>query len=320
MEPTTIVTKPDPKNIYNIDIIKSYCISSSVWVLQRPYQDILDGIQEGDMKIKRIILPDGTSKFLLDRENLEKEKLELKQLKELRHKNQHEYLKRILPLFPKESESILKKFYAKVDIREETECWNWLGSQFNSGYGRIEINGKTIRAHRLAYTIHYGEIPDGMQINHVCHNKLCVNYRHLYAGTPKQNSEDMVRAGRWLGHTEFKEYANEIREIYNTGKYSYDNIVDIYKVVGINISKGAVANIIRGEIWKDDAYERLYDRKVEQKTKYTCCYTKEQEDEIREKYSKGGISQEQLSIEYGLSKGTIYNIVHNKTWRFLKHI
>ena len=86
---------------------------------------------------------------------------------------------------------IEERFWAKVD--RTVECWLWTGAQVisKSGrYGKLKTDGKMKYAHRVSYEMSVGEIPAGMQIDHLCHNTLCVNPFHLRAVTQKQNMEN----------------------------------------------------------------------------------------------------------------------------------
>lgn len=76
-------------------------------------------------------------------------------------------------------------------------CWDWLGSD-RSGYGRLWQPGvrKHLRAHRFAYQLLVGPIPDGMVLDHLCRNKGCVNPDHL---EPVTQSENIRRGTRWQG-------------------------------------------------------------------------------------------------------------------------
>jgi hypothetical protein len=88
-----------------------------------------------------------------------------------------------------------ERFWSKVEKTET--CWNWTASRMTSGYGQIGIGGKYGRphgAHRVAYELAVGPIPEGMQVDHMCHNKLCVNPDHLRAVTNKQNNEHLTGA------------------------------------------------------------------------------------------------------------------------------
>lgn len=83
-----------------------------------------------------------------------------------------------------------------LDRIEKTEsCWIWTGSKTNRGYGIFTITGKVMSAHRLAWKIHKGEIPNGLIIRHLCNNPICVNPDHLALGTFQDNSDDRVKAG-----------------------------------------------------------------------------------------------------------------------------
>ncbi len=73
-------------------------------------------------------------------------------------------------------------------IRDEiTGCWNWTGQVSPSGYGIVAKAGSTIRAHRLMYEEHYGQKPTGLDVDHLCRNRLCINPEHLEAVTHREN-------------------------------------------------------------------------------------------------------------------------------------
>ena len=76
------------------------------------------------------------------------------------------------------------------------ECWPWTAAVINSGYGvkRVTLDGKNkmILAHRMAWVIFNSDIPDGLIVCHQCDNKLCCNPSHLFLGTHKDNTQDMM--------------------------------------------------------------------------------------------------------------------------------
>jgi len=86
-----------------------------------------------------------------------------------------------------------KRFLAAV-AKTDT-CWLWTGAT-NGHYGKIGVNGKTVPAPRVAYTLFRGPIPPGMFVLHSCDNPLCVNPEHLRTGTHRENMRDMAERGR----------------------------------------------------------------------------------------------------------------------------
>lgn len=89
-----------------------------------------------------------------------------------------------------------KNAFFKHVSPQEDGCWQWTGRIRDGGYGRMKLNGKETRAHRVSWLIHKGDIPNGLCVLHRCDNRLCVNPKHLFLGTRRDNYEDMKKKGR----------------------------------------------------------------------------------------------------------------------------
>jgi hypothetical protein len=73
-------------------------------------------------------------------------------------------------------------------IQRGDYCWQWTGSVARRiGYGKFWRDGKTLSAHRVAYELFVGPIPDGLQLDHLCRNRLCVRPEHLQLVTVREN-------------------------------------------------------------------------------------------------------------------------------------
>ena len=92
-----------------------------------------------------------------------------------------------------------RRFWSKVRMGGSDECWDWTASVFRGekgGYGRFLLAGKIRYAHRVAWRLTNGEIPDGLFVLHKCDNRRCCNPAHLFLGTKQDNADDMVAKGR----------------------------------------------------------------------------------------------------------------------------
>lgn len=99
---------------------------------------------------------------------------------------------------PQPTNDEVARFNRKVDA--SGACWVWTGAHGRNGYGQAVVQGHTYKAHRVAWTIAHGPIPEGLCVCHACDNRRCVRPDHLWLGTHQENQEDKIRKGRQKQH------------------------------------------------------------------------------------------------------------------------
>jgi hypothetical protein len=145
------------------------------------------------------------------------------------------------------------RFWSKVDVRGDDECWMWQGTLHRQGYGMLRWDDKQTFAHRVAYALTNGPIPAGLIICHSCDVPGCCNPAHLFLGTYKDNSQDRDRKGRAADRKGTRNGQAKITEeqvVFAmarmlTGREEHQQIAAAF-----GVSKNAMSKIWLGRKWQ----------------------------------------------------------------------
>lgn len=173
----------------------------------------------------------------------------------------------------------------KLLIQERTKinslgCWIWQGAKNPKGYGKININYKTVASHRLSYVLFNGDIKAGLYVCHTCDNPSCINPKHLFLGTAQDNTHDCFNKGR------DKRKGRKLSSIHRA------------RIGDFQRGKSCPQ---RGRKGGENPSAKLNSHSV---------------IEIRRKHA-AGIKMKDLVSEYKVHRSTILCIIKRKTW---KHI
>lgn len=150
-----------------------------------------------------------------------------------------------------------ERFWSKVERRTARECWPWIASRFHFGHGQVGIGGKHTTAHRIAWELTNGAIPDGLCVLHSCDNPPCCNPRHLFLGTRGDNAQDRKNKRRTpTGEKNInaKLTETEVRAMFVMERAGY-SISEIAAIVQTTYSN--VQNILDGRRWSHLKLKRI---------------------------------------------------------------
>lgn len=86
--------------------------------------------------------------------------------------------------------TVEERFWEKV-AKRDSGCWEWIGAKHGAGdcdYGQLRVNGHNVSALKVSYQIAHGKpVPEGLELDHLCRNHLCVNPAHLEPVTRQEN-------------------------------------------------------------------------------------------------------------------------------------
>jgi hypothetical protein len=192
------------------------------------------------------------------------------------------------------------RFWSKVDIKGENDCWLWTGGTYNTGYGLFYLNKKlkTLKAHRISCVLNNKIIPDGYFVCHSCNVPGCVNPSHLDPGTAYENNIYRKISGR--SATGDRSASRKYPGLRLRGK-DHPFVKDP-SLCARGDKNGARLHPEKLKRGQDNAAAKLTPGKVLS---------------IRSEYATGLFYLKHLAEKYGVCFGTIARIVNRQIW---KHI
>jgi hypothetical protein len=176
------------------------------------------------------------------------------------------------------------RFWNHVQQLSPSECWAWQAGRDEDGYGVFGIWGLgNFRAHRLAYYLNYAIDPSEQCVLHECDNPPCVNPRHLFLGTVLENNADKLSKGR---------QARGTRQGQHTHPESWPKGDEHY-------ARKKPHLLARGE---SHGQAKLTETQVRA---------------IVQRHTAGGVRQNQIAREYGVTPTTVNSILKRKIWKHL---
>ena len=156
---------------------------------------------------------------------------------------------------PASPEHLAKRLANGIESAPDGACWNWTRVTNGDGYGQLRVSGRMVYAHRLAYELGVGPIPDGLHILHSCDNPRCINPAHLSPGTRSRNMKECSERGRASipksikhgednGAAKLREVdVRSIRRLLNKG------VTQRSIAARFGVSQGAISDIKLGKKW-----------------------------------------------------------------------
>lgn len=154
---------------------------------------------------------------------------------------------------------IERRFWDRAPLAP-SGCREWSGRRNSKGYGRLFVDGRRWLAHRHAWVLANGPIPDGMFVLHRCDNPPCCEPSHLFLGTLADNNADRDRKGHHVSLSGERHGmskltgpdASEIRRLYAEGPASQYALAERF-----GVSQATISRVVRGVIWQSPSRQQV---------------------------------------------------------------
>jgi hypothetical protein len=215
-----------------------------------------------------------------------------------------------------------QRFRQRVDIPINGDgCWTFSGARNQNGYGQFRIGerrvNQRVHAHRVAWVMENGPIPDRLLVCHKCDRPSCVRPSHLFLGTNADNLADMSRKGRSTtgeksGMAKLRDRdVLAIRRLANDGTRRVA-IADLFGVTPTNVS-----SIIRRETWQhlppEPGVATVGVGGIGE-DHHSARLTEQDVRTVRDHVANGG-TQAEAARRFGISRGSVSKIIHRRTWK-----
>lgn len=211
------------------------------------------------------------------------------------------------------SPGLIAKFWLKIDkggpLPDQSnphyagldQCWNWISAKHaKDGYGRFWHNNLRWLAHRMAWMVSHGPVPNHQYVLHRCDNTLCCNPAHLFLGTRTENNHDRDRKGRARALSGDQSFSRQHPERLSRGDSHY--------------ARTSPEKLARG----DRSGARLHPELVKRgEQNGQAKLTASQVVEIRQRRASGCETLAALGREFNVHTSTIGLIVRRKKWAHL---
>jgi len=187
------------------------------------------------------------------------------------------------------------RFWDKV--RRGDKCWLWVGARSSTGYGQIAAAGRLVYAHRFAYELLVGDIPETLQIDHLCRNRACVNPDHMEAVTQRVN---ILRGESTAARNAAKTHCRR--------GHPFDEANTIHLSRGGRQCRTCHSERERGA---DKKLRTRSGRKAGDRSRKLDAATAEQIRLLRDE----GLSYRRLALRFGVASSTIEAVVTGRTWK-----
>jgi hypothetical protein len=220
--------------------------------------------------------------------------------------------------YPPLTEDDISRFHELVQQRGDDDCWLWLGSIKNKGYGQFWYSHKQRLSHKIAYILAKGPIPENLHILHSCDNPPCCNPNHLFVGTNLENVRQKQERNRVIKGSAVavsritEDDALAIRIRYASGGVTQAELGREY-----GIDDSVVSDIVRGTAWAHIGGPRTSDGRsvnvARGERRTTSKVTADTVRDMRSMYDSGE-SVKSIMVRFGMSRQQTADIVRRKAW------